>query len=323
MPQNLPGKNDCQAGGCYCNYCLVRCRLTASDKPQSTGNMLVAQSARQGIWMYKQYIVETVGKRRECYLRRGQLFKISEDICPPRGERLNTLLSFCSNQTLGFFFIILFPVRIKHRMLWITKCALPSPHRGCSSSRTLLRNSVSSRHNASVSSAAPPLSEVTTSPQPQRTTTTTTTTTAHRGVTNTTITTGLKQGSRGAPRPPPVIPQTTSPPPPESFPLPERFCKATEERDIMWPQTPRGMLVERPCPKGTRGKQGSFSPQGRVLADFNMAWASQESVPELAPHCVIVAYTRILLCKESAGIRTKSAKTRIMALSCVTPGRKT
>lgn len=109
---------------------------------------------------------------------------------------------------------------------------------------------------------APPLSEVTTSPQPQRTTTTTTTTTVHRGVANTTTTTGLKEGSRGAPKPPPVIPQTTSPPPLESFPLPERFCEATEQRDIMWPQTQRGMLVERPCPKGTRGKQGSFSPQG-------------------------------------------------------------
>lgn len=134
MPQNLPGKNDCQAGGCYCNYCLVRCRLTATDKPQSTGNMLVAQSAQRGIWVHKQYIVETAGKRRECYLHRGQLFKISGDICPPRGERLNTLLSFCfascglhcgSNQTLCFFFIISFPVRIKLRVLWITKCFFP------------------------------------------------------------------------------------------------------------------------------------------------------------------------------------------------------
>lgn len=120
--------------------------------------------------------------------------------------------------------------------------------------------------------AAPPLSEVTTSPQPQRTTTTTTTTTVHRGVANTTTTTGLKEGSRGAPKLPPVIPQTTSPPPLESFPLPERFCEATEKRDIMWPQTQRGMLVERPCPKGTRGKQGplslSLSPRG--LAVFNM-----------------------------------------------------
>lgn len=109
--------------------------------------------------------------------------------------------------------------------------------------------------------AAPPLSEVTMSAQPPRTTAAaaaTTTTTTHRGLANTTITTGQKQGSRGEPRPPPVAPQTTSPPPLESFPLPERFCKATEERDIMWPETPRGMLVERPCPRGTRGKQASL-----------------------------------------------------------------
>lgn len=118
--------------------------------------------------------------------------------------------------------------------------------------------------------AAPPQPEVTMSPQPQRTTTTTTTTTAtpQWGVANTTTTTGLKEGSKGAPKLPPVIPKTTSPPPLESFPLPERFCKATEERDITWPQTPRGMLVERPCPKGTRGKHCSLSPQGHVLPDF-------------------------------------------------------
>ncbi|XP_030288490.1 adhesion G protein-coupled receptor L2 isoform X18 [Sparus aurata] len=129
----------------------------------------------------------------------------------------------------------------------------------------------------------PPLSEVTTSPQPQRTTTTTTTTTVHWGVANTTTTTGLKEGSRGAPKPPPVIPQTTSPPPLESFPLPERFCKATEERDITWPQTPRGMLVERPCPKGTRGtasylcvlSNGTWHPKGPDLSNCTSHWVNQ------------------------------------------------
>lgn len=114
---------------------------------------------------------------------------------------------------------------------------------------------------------APPLSEVTSSPPSQRTTsTTTTTTTAHRGVANTTATTGLREGSRGAPGAPPLTPHTTSPPPLESFPLPERYCEAAERRDIMWPQTQRGMLVERPCPKGTRGKQTQrSSPQGCLL----------------------------------------------------------
>ncbi|XP_047442257.1 adhesion G protein-coupled receptor L2 isoform X26 [Mugil cephalus] len=130
---------------------------------------------------------------------------------------------------------------------------------------------------------APPLSEVTTSPQTQRTTTTTTTTTVHWGVANTTTTTGLKEGSKGAFKPPPVIPQTTSPPPLESFPLPERFCKATEKRDIMWPQTQRGMLVERPCPKGTRGtasylcvlSTGDWHPKGPDLSNCTSHWVNQ------------------------------------------------
>lgn len=126
-------------------------------------------------------------------------------------------------------------------------------------------------------SSAPPLSGVTTSPQPLRTTTTTTTTTAHWGAANTTTTTGLREGSRGVPRPPPVIPQTTSPPPLESFPLPERFCEATENRDIEWPQTQRGMLVERPCPKGTRGKHSS---SGQCALCFQWPEASQENVSQ-------------------------------------------
>ncbi|XP_034003290.1 adhesion G protein-coupled receptor L2 isoform X10 [Trematomus bernacchii] len=130
---------------------------------------------------------------------------------------------------------------------------------------------------------APPLSEVTTTPQPQKTTTTTTTTTVHWGVANTSSTTGLKDGSRGAPKPPPVILQTTSPPPLESFPLPERFCEAIEKRDIMWPQTQRGMIVERPCPKGTRGtasyscvlSTGAWHPKGPDLSNCTSHWVNQ------------------------------------------------
>ncbi|XP_061538898.1 adhesion G protein-coupled receptor L2 isoform X19 [Phycodurus eques] len=131
---------------------------------------------------------------------------------------------------------------------------------------------------------APPLSQATVSPQPLRTTTTTTTTTVRRGVANnTTTTTGPKEGSKGAARPPPVILQTTSPPPLESFPLPERFCEATERRDIMWPQTQRGMLVERPCPKGTRGtasylcvlSSGAWHPKGPDLSNCTSHWVNQ------------------------------------------------
>ncbi|XP_019735892.1 adhesion G protein-coupled receptor L2 isoform X33 [Hippocampus comes] len=131
---------------------------------------------------------------------------------------------------------------------------------------------------------APPLSQASVSPQPLRTTTATTTTTVHRGVANnTTTTTGPKEGGKGAARPPPMILQTTSPPPLESFPLPERFCEATERRDIMWPQTQRGMLVERPCPKGTRGtasylcvlSTGTWHPKGPDLSNCTSHWVNQ------------------------------------------------
>uniref|UniRef100_A0A3Q1JMY6 Adhesion G protein-coupled receptor L2a n=1 Tax=Anabas testudineus TaxID=64144 RepID=A0A3Q1JMY6_ANATE len=117
----------------------------------------------------------------------------------------------------------------------------------------------------------------------QRTTTTTTTTTVHRGVDNTTATTAHKEGSRGAPKPPPVIQQTTSPPTLESFPLDKRFCEATEKRDIVWPQTQRGMLVERPCPKGTRGtasylcvlSTGAWHSNGPDLSNCTSHWVNQ------------------------------------------------
>uniref|UniRef100_A0A3Q1I916 Adhesion G protein-coupled receptor L2a n=1 Tax=Anabas testudineus TaxID=64144 RepID=A0A3Q1I916_ANATE len=129
----------------------------------------------------------------------------------------------------------------------------------------------------------PDPAHVATSPQTQRTTTTTTTTTVHRGVDNTTATTAHKEGSRGAPKPPPVIQQTTSPPTLESFPLDKRFCEATEKRDIVWPQTQRGMLVERPCPKGTRGtasylcvlSTGAWHSNGPDLSNCTSHWVNQ------------------------------------------------
>ncbi|XP_053710273.1 adhesion G protein-coupled receptor L2 isoform X4 [Synchiropus splendidus] len=131
--------------------------------------------------------------------------------------------------------------------------------------------------------AGPQLSDASVSAQPQKTTTSTTTTTAHWGGVNTTTTIALKEGSKGAPKAPPVILQTTSPPPLESFPLPQRFCEATERRDITWPQTQRGMLVERPCPKGTRGtasylcvlSTGAWHPKGPDLSNCTSHWVNQ------------------------------------------------
>uniref|UniRef100_A0A4W5K7Q1 Adhesion G protein-coupled receptor L2 n=1 Tax=Hucho hucho TaxID=62062 RepID=A0A4W5K7Q1_9TELE len=122
--------------------------------------------------------------------------------------------------------------------------------------------------------------------KPLRTTTTTTTTTAARnkGVANTMTTTGPKEGiNRGGPKPPLEVPQTTAQPPLESFPLPERFCETAEKRDIVWPQTQRGMLVERPCPKGTRGTAsylcvlatGAWHPKGPDLSNCTSHWVNQ------------------------------------------------
>lgn len=47
---------------------------------------------------------------------------------------------------------------------------------------------------------------------------------------------------------------TAQPTIPELPPTPRRFCEATRRRAIDWPQTHTGNTVERPCPKGTRGR---------------------------------------------------------------------
>uniref|UniRef100_UPI003AAB3EBB adhesion G protein-coupled receptor L2 n=1 Tax=Centroberyx gerrardi TaxID=166262 RepID=UPI003AAB3EBB len=66
-------------------------------------------------------------------------------------------------------------------------------------------------------------------------------------------------------------------------PAHERFCEAMEKRDIEWPQTLRGMLVERPCPKGTRGtasylcvlSTGAWHPKGPDLSNCTSHWVNQ------------------------------------------------
>lgn len=50
---------------------------------------------------------------------------------------------------------------------------------------------------------------------------------------------------------------TAEPTVPELPPTPRRFCEATRRRAIDWPQTHTGTTVERPCPKGTRGRPPS------------------------------------------------------------------
>lgn len=59
---------------------------------------------------------------------------------------------------------------------------------------------------------------------------------------------------------------TAEPPVPELPPTPRRFCEATRRRTIDWPQTHTGTTVERPCPKGTRGRTLSDVKQFKLSA---------------------------------------------------------
>ncbi|KAK3533163.1 hypothetical protein QTP70_012415 [Hemibagrus guttatus] len=131
---------------------------------------------------------------------------------------------------------------------------------------------------------APPISDATSVPAPPRMTTTTMTTTTaqHRGLTTTINTTGTRVVNK-PPKPPVAPSRTTTPPSLESFPLPKRFCDSVERRDIQWPQTQRGMLVERPCPTGTRGtasylcvlSTGAWHPKGPDLSNCTSHWVNQ------------------------------------------------
>ncbi|EAX06332.1 latrophilin 2, isoform CRA_l [Homo sapiens] len=66
-------------------------------------------------------------------------------------------------------------------------------------------------------------------------------------------------------------------------PAQERFCEALDSKGIKWPQTQRGMMVERPCPKGTRGtasylcmiSTGTWNPKGPDLSNCTSHWVNQ------------------------------------------------
>ncbi|XP_069795468.1 adhesion G protein-coupled receptor L2 isoform X6 [Narcine bancroftii] len=95
-------------------------------------------------------------------------------------------------------------------------------------------------------------------------------------------TTQAKEGGQG-PRPGPQDLGTKPPPVTHYFPLPERFCEATEARGIGWPRSKRGTMVERPCPKGTRGtatylcviSTGMWNPKGPDLSNCTSHWVNQ------------------------------------------------
>lgn len=116
----------------------------------------------------------------------------------------------------------------------------------------------------------------------QTTISTTTTTTSQKGLVSTTSAGGMKEGSRG-PKPPPVMSTTRIPPNTSTSPLPEKYCEARDARAISWPQTQRGMSVERPCPKGTRGTAsylcqiatGTWNIKGPDLSNCTSHWVNQ------------------------------------------------
>nr|XP_033771722.1 adhesion G protein-coupled receptor L2 isoform X7 [Geotrypetes seraphini] len=123
---------------------------------------------------------------------------------------------------------------------------------------------------------------ITSSAELYKTTVSTTTIASQKIPMSTTLAGGIKEGSRG-PKPPPLISTTKLPPPTSAFPLPERFCEADEKRGISWPQTQRGVIVERPCPKGTRGtasylcmvSTGTWNPKGPDLSNCTSHWVNQ------------------------------------------------
>ncbi|XP_062437942.1 adhesion G protein-coupled receptor L2 isoform X3 [Rhea pennata] len=123
---------------------------------------------------------------------------------------------------------------------------------------------------------------ITSSAELYKTTVSTTSTTSQKGPISTTLAGGTKEGSRG-PKPPPPVSTTKIPPVTSFFPLPERFCEPSEARGISWPQTQRGMMVERPCPKGTRGTAsylcviltGTWNPKGPDLSNCTSHWVNQ------------------------------------------------
>ncbi|XP_023587191.1 adhesion G protein-coupled receptor L2 isoform X2 [Trichechus manatus latirostris] len=122
---------------------------------------------------------------------------------------------------------------------------------------------------------------ITSSAELFKTTVSTTSTTSQKGPMSTTVA-GSQEGSKGT-KPPPAVSTTKIPPVTNIFPLPERFCEALEARGIWWPQTQRGMMVERPCPKGTRGtasylcmvSTGTWNPKGPDLSNCTSHWVNQ------------------------------------------------
>ncbi|XP_044288424.1 adhesion G protein-coupled receptor L2 isoform X5 [Varanus komodoensis] len=123
---------------------------------------------------------------------------------------------------------------------------------------------------------------ITPSTELYKTTVSTTSTTPQKIPISTTLAGRTKDDNRG-PKPPPAVSTTRIPPVTSFFPLPERFCEPDTAREISWPQTQRGIVVERPCPKGTRGtasylcmvSTGTWNPKGPDLSNCTSHWVNQ------------------------------------------------
>uniref|UniRef100_A0A452J6R1 Uncharacterized protein n=1 Tax=Gopherus agassizii TaxID=38772 RepID=A0A452J6R1_9SAUR len=80
-----------------------------------------------------------------------------------------------------------------------------------------------------------------------------------------------------------AAPSTRKPPSSNQHVSPELFCEPKEVRRVQWPATQQGMLVERPCPKGTRGiasfqclpALGIWNPRGPDLSNCTSPWVNQ------------------------------------------------
>ncbi|XP_032868172.1 adhesion G protein-coupled receptor L1 isoform X1 [Amblyraja radiata] len=81
----------------------------------------------------------------------------------------------------------------------------------------------------------------------------------------------------------PIVPFTSRTPLSNQLPSPQRYCDPTETRGIKWPSTQQGVLVERPCPKGTKGiasylclvSLGLWNPRGPDFSNCTSPWVNQ------------------------------------------------
>ncbi|XP_063075605.1 adhesion G protein-coupled receptor L2-like isoform X2 [Engraulis encrasicolus] len=130
---------------------------------------------------------------------------------------------------------------------------------------------------------APTVIDNVTPTAPLRTTTTTTLfSTTLRAPVNATFPADPREDNKGLDRP--VEPLgTLGPAAAGTTPSSRRFCEGTFRRGIGWPQTHRGVNVERPCPKGTKGiasylcsaTTGAWNPRGPDLSNCTSHWVTQ------------------------------------------------